>query len=196
MTQFDPTWAGTDEVGRGCLAGPVVVAAVAWRSGKPPAWSSELRDSKKLTAERRSILAQRLCRAPEVRWRLGFASVAEIDRLNILQASLQAMAACVISLGELVGVYADGNHPLPLSLPQKPIVGGDDLVPQIAAASILAKVFRDRWMACLDAQHPGYNWSKNKGYGTSEHLQALARLGPTPEHRRSFAPIKQLALAL
>lgn len=194
MREFDPTWAGTDEVGRGCLAGPVVVAAVAWRGGQPPAWSGELRDSKKLTVKKRVQLAQRLCGAPEVRWRLGWADVAVIDRLNILQASLNAMAACVQALGRLPGVYADGNQRLPLDWQQQTIIGGDDVVPQISAASILAKVFRDRWMACLDAEYPGYNWAGNKGYGTPDHLEALTRLGPSPLHRRSFAPVRQMAM--
>lgn len=191
---MDPTWAGTDEVGRGCLAGPVVAAAVAWREGKPPPWVGELRDSKKLSPNRREVLAKRLVAAAEVRWSLAWRGIVEIDTQNILQASLSAMSDALSQLGELAGVYVDGNQKLPIGLPQETVIGGDDRIPQIAAASIVAKVFRDRWMENLDREFPGYNWTGNRGYGTPDHLEALQRLGPSPQHRRSFAPVRQMAL--
>lgn len=187
-------WAGTDEVGRGCLAGPVVAAAVVWST--PPDCAPLLRDSKKLTPLRRQKLALALIEAPGLRWGLAWADPALIDRINILQASLRAMVEAVSSLGPLAGVRVDGNQRLPLAMPQEPVVGGDDRVPEIAAASILAKVFRDRWMACLADEFPGYGWERNRGYGSPDHMAALERLGPTPWHRRSFAPVAQRALAL
>lgn len=192
MTSSALIWAGTDEVGRGCLAGPVVAAAVAWST--TPAFASELRDSKKLAPHKRERLAIALLAEPGVRWALAWADVAEIDRWNILQASLRAMVDAVQALGPLAGVWVDGNQRLPLNLPQETVIGGDDKVPEIAAASILAKVFRDRWMACLSELHPGYGWERNRGYGSPDHLEALQRLGPSPQHRRSFAPVAQRAL--
>lgn len=190
----DSGWAGVDEVGRGCLAGPVVAAAVAWRE-RPPDWANELRDSKKLSPARRTSLACRLVASDHVRWAIAWQNVAEIDRHNILQASLRAMTEAVGKLAPVPGVYVDGNQRLPAaSVPQETVVGGDDRVPQIAAASIVAKVFRDRWMTCLDREFPGYNWAHNRGYGTPDHVEALQRLGPSPLHRRSFAPVRQLGL--
>ncbi len=187
-------WAGTDEVGRGCLAGPVVAAAVAWQT--PPAFAVQLRDSKKLSPLRREKLAVALLGESELRWALAWADPATIDRRNILQASLQAMVDAVSALGPLAGVRVDGNQYLPIDMPQETVIGGDDLVAEIAAASILAKVFRDRWMACLANEYPGYGWERNRGYGSAEHLAALDRLGPTPWHRRSFAPVAQRTLRL
>ena len=187
-------WAGTDEVGRGCLAGPVVAAAVAWTDG-PVSWAGELRDSKKLSPERRTNLAQRLVGDAAVRWAIAWRDVTAIDRCNILQASLQAMVEAVTKIGSGVsGVYVDGNQRLPIAMTQQTVVGGDDAVPQIAAASIIAKVFRDRWMACLDGQFPGYGWAQNKGYGTKDHMAAIEHLGPSPQHRQSFGPVRQMSL--
>jgi ribonuclease HII len=193
MTDAAP-WAGTDEVGRGCLAGPVVAAAVAWHA--PPAFVGQLRDSKKLSPQRREKLAVMLLGESQVRWAVAWADPATIDRCNILQASLQSMVGAVTALGPLAGVRVDGNQRLPIDLPQETVVGGDDLVAEIAAASILAKVFRDRWMACLADEYPEYGWERNRGYGSAEHMAALDRLGPTPWHRRSFAPVAQRTLAL
>lgn len=194
MTASAPVWAGTDEAGRGCLAGPVVAAAVAWST--PPTFARELRDSKKLAPRKRERLAVALVGEPGVRWALAWADVAEIDRRNILQASLRAMVDAVRAIGPLAGVRVDGNQRLPLDLPQETVIGGDDKIPEIAAASILAKVFRDRWMACLSEAHPGYGWERNRGYGSPDHMEALQRLGPSPQHRRSFAPVAQRALDL
>lgn len=187
-------WIGTDEVGRGCLAGPVVTAAARFAPGRAPDCLNALRDSKKLSPRRREALALSLLADPAVELRITWASAAEVDRLNVLRASLQAMASAVGALaatGPVCGVYVDGDHPLPGDWPQLPVVGGDGRVPQISAASIVAKVFRDRWMECLGDCWPGYGWERNRGYGTPDHLEALARLGPSPEHRRSFAPVAQ-----
>ncbi len=190
---FDPTWAGTDEVGRGCLAGPVVAAAVKWRNG-PPDYIGQLRDSKKLTSKKREELAVRLVVDDAVDWSVAWRLPQQIDQTNILTASLDAMAEAIAALGPVAGIYIDGNQGIPVDCCQETVVGGDDLVPQISAASIVAKVFRDRWMACLDDQFPGYDWASNKGYGTERHLSALEKLGPTPVHRHSFGPIRQRSL--
>jgi len=178
--------AGVDEAGRGPLAGPVVAAAVILDDLKPIVG---LNDSKKLTEKRREklydeILAKALCCS------IAEASVQEIDTLNILQATLLAMRRAVDGLRlKPVKVLVDGNRLPVLDVRAEAIVQGDALVPAISAASILAKVRRDRMCAQLHAQYPQYGFDRHKGYGTAEHLQALAEHGPSPWHRSSFAPV-------
>jgi ribonuclease HII len=179
--------AGVDEVGRGPLAGPVVAAAVILDLKKP---IDGLADSKSLSPARRERLAKDI-RERAVSWALGRAEVAEIDRLNILQASLLAMRRAVESLSVAPRcVLVDGNRVPLIPYPAQAIIKGDARVAVIGAASILAKVARDGEMQRLDADYPGYGFARHKGYGTKEHLAALARLGVTPLHRRSFAPVR------
>jgi ribonuclease HII len=181
--------AGVDEVGRGPLAGEVVAAAVILDERRP---IEGLRDSKKLSEARRETLVD-VIRERALAWAVASASVAEIDELNILQASLLAMRRAVEALDpQPEYVLVDGNH-----LPQwpyvaEPVVRGDDRVPAIAAASILAKVHRDRALVALAEQYPGYGFASHKGYPTAAHLEALRSLGVTPAHRRSYGPVKKL----
>jgi ribonuclease HII len=178
--------AGVDEAGRGPWAGPVVAAAVILRGAVP----TGLNDSKKLSARRRDALFAALMDSPCCIG-VGQASVAEIDALNILQANHLAMTRAVEQLEISPDfVLVDGNRLPPWRWPARAIVGGDGLEPAISAASIVAKVTRDRIMAELDVQHPGYGWADNQGYGTARHRAGLEVLGITPHHRRSFAPIK------
>ena len=184
---------GIDEAGRGPLAGPVVAAAVILdRKRLPRSLRERLDDSKKLTREEREDYAARLLAHAVIG--CGAASVREIDRINILQATLLAMARAVTAL-RLAPEYAlvDGNVPPRLPCRVETVIGGDGLSLSIAAASIIAKVTRDRLMRRLALRHPGYGWETNVGYGTEEHQTALTRLGPTVHHRRSFAPV-QLSL--
>jgi len=184
-----PNLAGVDEVGRGPLAGDVVTAAVILDPERP---IEGLRDSKKLSEPRRVELAQQI-REQALAWTIARASVAEIDELNILQASLLAMHRAVSALQPQPGyVLVDGNRLPRWHYASEPVVKGDDRVPAIAAASILAKVQRDSELIALDRQYPGYGFAAHKGYPTAAHLQALQSLGVTPEHRRSFAPVKKL----
>ncbi|MFV8818272.1 ribonuclease HII [Haliea sp. E17] len=191
---FEPSWegadiAGVDEVGRGPLAGDVVAAAVILDPARPIAG---LRDSKKLTAARRETLAEEI-RARALGWCVARASVAEIDELNILQASLLAMHRAVEGLVPQPGfVLVDGNRLPRWPYRAEPVVKGDDRVPAIAAASILAKVQRDAELVELEALYPGYGFAAHKGYPTAVHLAALRELGVTPAHRRSFAPVRAL----
>ena len=182
--------AGLDEVGRGPLAGPVVAAAVILH--EPMAG---LADSKKLSAKRRETLAMALHRSDRASVGLGAASVDEIEALNILGATMLAMQRALARLGVTPDLaLVDGNRLPDLPCPAEAVVGGDGLVPAIAAAaSIVAKVTRDRLMAKLDHRHPGYGWSKNAGYPTAEHRAALQRLGPCRHHRMSFGPVRALA---
>jgi ribonuclease HII len=174
--------AGVDEVGRGPLAGPVVVAAVILR--RPLAG---LADSKQLSEARRRELATAIRANAHVA--LAAASVAEIERFNILGATMLAMRRAVLRLGVRPSlVLVDGNRPPRLDLPVRCVVGGDATVPEISAASIVAKVARDALMVRLARRHPGYGWERNAGYGTPEHLAALHRLGVNCHHRKSFAP--------
>ena len=181
--------AGVDEAGRGPLAGPVVAAAVIL---DPRQGIAGLADSKKLTARRREQLFDQiqdkaLCCA------IGQASVEEIDRLNILQATLLAMQRAVAGLRLVTArVLVDGNRLPRLPMLAEAIIGGDAKVPAISAASILAKVHRDRWCEQIDAEYPQYGFAAHKGYGTAEHLAALQRHGALPEHRRSFAPVREI----
>ena len=173
--------AGVDEVGRGPLAGDVVAAAVIL---DPAAPIDGLRDSKKLTESRREVLAEAI-RERALAWSVARASVAEIDEINILQASLLAMHRAVAGLAMQPGfVFVDGNA--------EAVVKGDDRVPAIAAASILAKVQRDSELVALEQTYPGYGFATHKGYPTRDHLAALRELGVTPVHRKSFAPVKNL----
>ncbi len=184
--------AGFDEVGRGPLAGPVMAAAVVFdRTRMPSRLAEELDDSKKLSHRRRVELAEMIWATAHVG--VGEASVEEIDRLNILQATFLAMSRALAALGMTVDhALVDGNRPPPLPCPVRCVVGGDGVSLSIAAASVVAKVKRDLLMGQLAALHPGYGWEANAGYGTAAHLEALRRLGPTPHHRRSFAPVAQL----
>lgn len=181
--------AGVDEAGRGPLAGPVVAAAVIL----PDAGIMGLDDSKKLSATRRAALEAEI-KAQAV-WAVAEASVAEIDEINILQATMLAMRRAVDALPEAPEhVLVDGNR-LPIwRYDAQAVIGGDALHPCISAASIIAKEHRDRMMVAADSEYPGYGWASNKGYGSKAHMAALKSLGPTPLHRRSFAPVAQMKL--
>jgi len=189
---------GVDEAGRGPLAGPVVAAAVLLCKPRP----AGLDDSKKLSAEHRALLEERIRR--RCAFGIGVVEVEHIDALNIFHATMWAMAQAVARLCEALGrecdqVLVDGNltpagRRREWRWPARPIVGGDALEPCISAASILAKEHRDRLMREHAQAHPHYGWESNKGYGTPEHLAALRRHGPTPLHRRSFAPVAQLEM--
>jgi ribonuclease HII len=187
---------GVDEAGRGPLAGPVVAAAVILdRRRLPRALRYGLDDSKKLSREAREEFAALLERSGAAIG-VGAASVIEIDRRNILQATLAAMGRAVAALGVLPQTaLVDGTVPPPLACAVRTVVGGDGLSLSIAAASVIAKVTRDRLMQRLAQRYDGYGWMTNVGYGTAEHQRAIEALGLTPHHRRSFAPV-QLALAL
>lgn len=181
--------AGVDEAGRGPLAGPVVAAAVILDDLNPIAG---LNDSKKLTAARRDKLFDEI-RARALCCSIAQASVQEIDELNILQATLLAMRRAVQGLRlKPVKVLVDGNRLPVLDVVAEAIVKGDALVPAISAASILAKVTRDRWCQELHQQYPHYGFDNHKGYGTAEHMQALREHGACPEHRRSFSPVREV----
>ena len=181
--------AGVDEVGRGPLCGPVVTAAVILDPANP---IEGLNDSKKLSEKKRDALFDEI-KEKALAWSLGRAEVAEIDELNILHATMLAMQRAVLDLQvkpELA--YIDGNRCPELPCRAEAVVKGDSRVPEIAAASILAKVTRDREMAVLDKQWPGYGIAGHKGYPTRVHMDALKKLGPTPIHRRSFKPVRVL----
>ena len=181
--------AGVDEAGRGPLVGPVCAAAVILDPARP---IDGIADSKKLTAARRERL-DRLIRDGALAWSIAWSSAEEIDRLNILQATLLAMRRAVAGLQvRPARVLVDGNRCPELEIETQAIVGGDGRVAAIGAASILAKVARDRLMDRLDLDFPGYGFARHKGYPTRDHLEALRRLGPTIQHRRSFAPVRQL----
>ncbi|UUL82435.1 ribonuclease HII [Sphingomonas qomolangmaensis] len=183
---------GVDEAGRGPLAGPVVAAAVVLDADCIP---EGLNDSKVLTAARRAELCARLLDCARVG--VGIASVEEIDSLNILWATMLAMTRAVEALDLVPGmVLVDGNRCPKWQFSSRAIIGGDALCLSISAASIVAKHRRDCMMRDYDAVYPGYGWASNKGYGAKTHQEALARLGPTPLHRRSFAPVRQAELAL
>lgn len=192
------TIVGVDEAGRGPLAGPVVAAAVVLCKPRP----AGLDDSKKLTRERRGELEAAIKR--RCRWAVGVVEVEDIDRLNIFGATMLAMTLAVAGLCEQLDedpceVLVDGNLTPHGRRPEwrwnaRPIVGGDALEPCISAASIIAKEHRDRLMREYALAHPHYGWDTNVGYGTPEHLTALRTHGPTPLHRRSFAPVAQLEM--
>jgi len=185
--------AGVDEAGRGPLAGPVAVAAVILR---PDHGLDGLDDSKRLTEARREALYPRILSAA-LAWRVEFVDCAEIDRLNILQATLTGMCRALCALDPAAQMARiDGNQmPRDLPCPAETVVGGDGLEPAIMAASILAKVSRDRHMRELHLKYPQYGFDRHKGYASREHLAALEEHGPCPVHRRSFMPV-QMSLAL
>ncbi len=201
MTQMLMDWnlpegeeliAGVDEVGRGPLCGAVVTAAVILDPLRP---IDGLNDSKKLTEAHREALFP-IIQERALAWAIGRAEVAEIDQLNILHATMLAMQRAVAGLTLRPDrVLVDGNRCPVLPMPSEPVVGGDARVPAIAAASILAKVTRDREMQEMELLYPGYGIGKHKGYPTPAHLSALKLLGATPIHRRSFAPVRE-ALAV
>ena len=188
--------AGLDEAGRGPWCGPVVAACVAWpQLHCPTELAEQINDSKKLTAQKRETLFDKIIASTPV-WGIGLASAQEIDTINILQASFLAMRR---ALDEVIKkgftpevVLIDGNRLPDWEMEKYAIVGGDGKSLSVAAASILAKVTRDRIMAELAQKYPYYGWEKNAGYGTKAHQAGLAKYGITPEHRRSYAPIKKL----
>lgn len=188
-----PLLVGVDEAGRGPWAGPVVAAAVYFTGPIPEG----VADSKKLSAKRREALVEPIKAVSS--WAIGSATAEEIDRINILQATFLAMARAVAGLGALpadVRVLIDGNR-VPALVSVAPdqveaIVKGDATVAQISAASILAKVYRDQAMADMDRVHPGYGFAVHSGYGVPAHQEALRLLGPSPIHRKTFAPIRAL----
>ncbi|MEX0729986.1 MAG: ribonuclease HII [Aquisalimonadaceae bacterium] len=186
--------AGVDEAGRGPLAGAVVAAAVIL---DPARTVSGINDSKKLTARRREKLAVAI-KSEALAWAIAWATPAEIDELNILHASLLAMRRAVQALPVAAGhALIDGNRcPPALGCTSEAIVGGDGSVESIGAASILAKVARDADMLALHGRYPDYGFDRHKGYPTRDHLAALCRHGPTPEHRRSFGPVRELLAEL
>ena len=183
--------AGVDEAGRGPLAGPVVAAAVILDDLKP---IPGLADSKTLSARQRERLTEAI-HARALCFSVAQASVEEIDQLNILQATLLAMRRAVMGLRlKPHKVLVDGNRLPTLDIMAEAVVQGDRKVPAISAASILAKVARDRWCLEIDAEYPLYGFAAHKGYGTAQHLAALQRHGATPWHRRSFSPVAQVLL--
>lgn len=183
--------AGVDEAGRGPLAGPVVAAAVILNPADP---IDGLDDSKKLTARRRAALEVEI-RARALHVGVGVASVEEIDAINILQATFLAMTRAVEALSlDPPHILVDGNRLPKWRYRAQAVVGGDALHPCISAASIIAKEERDRFMTAAALRYPHYGWASNKGYGSAVHMAALKEHGPTPLHRRSFAPVAQLAL--
>jgi len=180
--------AGVDEAGRGPLAGPVVAAAVILPTGFQHA---TLTDSKQLTPRQRDRLYEELTHTADLIWAVGTVAVEVIDRLNILQATAQAMRAALTALSVTPDhVLVDGRPVRCLPHPQTAIVGGDGKSFSIAAASVIAKVTRDRLMLECHRLYPQFNFAKHKGYGTAEHLRALRQFGPSPLHRRSFAPVR------
>ncbi|QGY79954.1 ribonuclease HII [Sphingorhabdus lacus] len=180
---------GVDEAGRGPLAGPVVAAAVVLCEEG----IAGLDDSKKLSPKKRAALEEQI--KAKCRWAVGLCSVEEIDRINILQATMLAMTRAVEALAIAPSlVMVDGNRLPKWAYQAQAVVGGDAIHPCISAASIIAKEHRDRLMVEADREFPGYGWASNKGYGAAIHMEALRRLGPTPLHRRSFAPVAQMIL--
>lgn len=184
--------AGVDEVGRGPWAGPVVAcAAVLDPETFPVDLAAMLDDSKKLSPRKRAALLPRIVEVAD--FAVAEASVAEIDRMNILQASLLAMRRAVDALSQApAGALVDGNRDPVLACPVELVVQGDGRSLSIAAASIIAKQYRDKLMADLASDYPAYGWERNAGYGVKAHQDALMKYGPTPHHRRSFAPISRL----
>lgn len=190
--RFEGPVAGIDEVGRGPLAGPVVAAAVILDPARLPAG---LRDSKQLAKATRERLDDEI-RGTAIAFAIGSASVEEIDRINILEAALLAMRRAVAALPRPpVACLVDGNRDPRTGLPTRTVVGGDRRSLSIAAASILAKVTRDRIMAGLAREHPAYGWEKNAGYGVPLHLDSLRLVGVSPHHRKSFAPVRKILLS-
>lgn len=189
--------AGVDEVGRGPLAGPVLAAAVVFPTGVPRRLAALIDDSKRLAPEQRLLAFAAIRASGRAEIGVGAASVAEIERLNILHAALLAMRRAVARLPRAPDLaLVDGNQPPRLECEVRCVIGGDALSLSIAAASIVAKVLRDRAMTRLAARFPDYGWAENAGYATPLHRAALRRLGPTPHHRPAFGTVRQLALEL
>ncbi len=181
---------GVDEVGRGALLGEVVAAAVTLSpAGAAVLQAQGVRDSKQLSAQQREALVP-IIEAAAITWAIGSASAAEIDQINVLQATFLAMRRAIANLDPTPGhCWVDGNRAIPgLGIPQTTLVKGDQHNVAIASASVIAKVYRDRQMIALAERYPGYQLERNKGYGGAAHRLAIATLGLTPEHRRSFAP--------
>lgn len=193
MIQTAERLAGVDEAGRGPLAGDVIAAAVVFDKKSIPAY---VRDSKKLTAKKREHLYDEIIQSASA-WAIGRASVEEIDRLNIFHASLLAMKRAIEGVGSHEGVvfYVDGRAvPLISQVHLQAVVRGDSLLPVVGAASILAKVTRDREMILLDVLYPQYGFALHKGYSTQQHMDAIRRWGVLAVHRRSFSPVKEALL--
>ncbi|WP_241646806.1 ribonuclease HII [Rosenbergiella metrosideri] len=185
--------AGVDEVGRGPLVGAVVTSAVILDPNNP---ILGLADSKKISEKKRLILCSEI-KKKALSWSIGRAEPHEIDQLNILHATMLAMQRAVAGLSLTPDfVLIDGNRCPVLPMPAQAVVKGDSLVAEISAASILAKVTRDQEMADLDQQYPEYGFAQHKGYPTAKHLEQLTRFGPIPEHRRSFAPVRNILATL
>jgi ribonuclease HII len=189
MNPADPVLeAGVDEAGRGPLAGPVVVAAVILPQRYKLDW---LDDSKRLSATKREKLAPQIV-TQAIAYNIQFVEVDEIDRVNILQATLNGMQRAVESLEPTPKrALIDGNRAPELSCEVETVIGGDGLIASISAASILAKVYRDRLMLEMHNRYPGYGFDRHKGYPTAQHLEKLSLLGPCPIHRRTFAPVRR-----
>ena len=178
--------AGVDEVGRGCLAGPVIAAAVVLKTNIPG-----LADSKKLSKKKREELSSTIMQNSY--FSFGSASVEEIDSINILQASLLAMKRAILNLSIEPGkILVDGTHKPDIDIDTQTIIGGDSVVDEISAASIIAKVYRDNLMLNLSKEYSNYLWERNSGYGTKKHIQAIKLHGITKHHRKSFAPIHKI----
>lgn len=187
--EFPPGLCGVDEAGRGPLAGAVYAAAVILDPAKPIAG---LNDSKKLSEKARDRLAF-IIKAESLAWSVAYATVEEIDRVNILQATMLAMQRAVAGLSVRPEVvWVDGNRCPAWEYSSRALVDGDALVPAISAASILAKTARDAAMLEVHARYPQYNFAGHKGYGTAAHLKALKQHGPCPEHRKSFSPVREM----
>ncbi len=191
-SQYPTPVAGVDEVGRGPWAGPVIACACILPSDFPTEILEQLQDSKKITAKKREILAPLICQYSD--YALGEASVKEIDTLNILQATFLAMRRAIQNLSVKPHfILVDGNHCIQdISIPQESLIKGDSLCASIAAASIVAKVHRDKIMSDLAKEFSGYGWESNAGYGTKAHQEGLAKFGVSQHHRKSFKPIQQL----
>ena len=196
-TSILPGQAGVDEAGRGALAGPVVAAAAILDAQRIPSDGWPYRDSKQLSAKKRETLLRQLIWNDATAWSVAWATEAEIDRHNVLGATCIAMerAVCLIDVAVL-DVIADGRVKLQLNVPYRCEPKADDNYPAVAAASIIAKVFRDRWMVALDSAAPEYGFAGHKGYGSAAHMAVLNDMGPSQFHRQSFAPVKQMGLGL
>lgn len=193
--------AGVDEAGRGPLAGPVVAAAVIlpceWYEKGLPVNLAGLNDSKQLSEEKRERFFGEICGAKDILYGIGIIEPQEIDAINILNATMKAMLVAISKLPVIPEhILVDGNRNIPVALPQTAIVKGDSRSFSIAAASIIAKVTRDKIMIEYDKKYPEYGFSSHKGYGTVEHLEAIRRFGACPIHRKSFAPLNQRQLNL
>lgn len=188
IEKYNPLYAGVDEVGRGCLAGVVTVCALILKDNS---LNHLLNDSKKLSQKQREFLYPKIIEISN--YKIVSLDVHEIDMLNILQATLKAMRLALESLNP-VSAYIDGNKIPKTHIPCEAIIGGDGIVPQISAASIIAKVTRDNYMNALSLEYPEYGFNNHKGYGTKQHLAAIEKYGITPHHRRSFSPVRQTSL--